>query len=1377
MGAVRRRLAEERALEAAAGPGVPLDRDAEGAAAVEIFWGRRKAPKESWDAFFAERRAHLSAQQARYLEDLAAGKYDDPAFLRREAEAFDRFDRAVNAAKEGQHGRPVDFPVSRHRARRPKAEQLPWMIEDEFNRFDSDLEEPWPEDLSSSDSEDDEAAAADAEAASDSSGDEGLYSRAHLGARNQLYYYNERYRQMKRAENEKEALSAARGDLRAREEERRLEREVQLAEGRTPAELSPARRAGTEDALGREIGYFPEKEQFTHDGDSDLEFTPEEQRARANYVEDVKAFGYGKLDDGGRDERDSVSKDFAGGLGPVTLLEAAKDEYDWTTKGHWWEQAASDNEDTYAYQVEDRGQLDDTYYGEHTPDMIVQDRYHDSDDDEEDPDKAPLSEYMSDTFGPVPNDPVANQQSYQPDPDWNSTIDPQVSLWATSDPYAPFPISTLMWESFKYDDGSMFEGLSREGLPHGYGTLTLGTMPAGNLKGANSAEGAKYEGMFRAGYVHGMGQMTLPDGKLFKGEWNQGKKHGCGVAFDYLPYMALVEKGVSPDEAWAQTKDLIDTGATWGTWWKDEYVSEPKDDLDAHGVRGRVHTHLLHPNDVCDRHIIRGVLQELDSVVMRARMFQHKPNDEVMLHKTDVNGTPIPAMQDPLYYPTGTKWMAPGPLGQVFSLPADEGLREHLRRVARNYKRIYRMYNFPWDTDVLPDGDLAKAQEYWPEECFTDGPNSAFWFNKVVAPLEKEITEDIQFHTDRDSLDYKRKGFRHARNATWKDRIKDLAVEVWSGFDWLQVKDRDGERTVEGLDEAGREVLRAQQRFLEDLDVKHGSSASKFVKEMYKKESMRKSAILDARRDRGYRRVKRQELDRRIAALKETFYSLSPTERREENFEILSDVVDFGMLKDFMKTGAVVVTGEDGDAASLRKVESGSTAALAALDDMDWEAPAELKPRKYMVNPLVDPVTTAELDDPEQRRVHQEVLNYLYNVLPRDEDSVKMLFTNKQLENLGLEPARYITELEQRYKGVYGRWSAQDRALWDRLEEEHGANDVQKVSEMFWTAKAKDNWMELRESLNYVDDAKPSKKSQRWANLLLAQQRLDEALLPLLTPEYEEMVSPEFTPQQLREQIARVPELREEVDAYLSLYNSMVARQSGGLLAPLTKGTWLRRIGIPGLARGKKIDEDWQREETVRERLEGLRKLQYQKVMAQARKVRRKGGYSKPWEDLAREVSKEKTLEDIDRELGGGVGGESEDSDADDDDEEVQIFQNFDEELSMENKFEGIRRKMLDNVKKFSALKDRPIFRPFGRRKYDLPQSEAGAAAGAQAALDFDGTADWRRKPEVQPTDVPPAASMALSLGRFSLSNSLSRQAKRASRSFTGKGRRRRNRR
>ena len=40
-----------------------------------------------------------------------------------------------------------------------------------------------------------------------------------------------------------------------------------------------------------------------------------------------------------------------------------------------------------------------------------------------------------------------------------------------------------------------------------------------------------------------------------------------------------------------------------------------------------------------------------------------------------------------------------------------------------------------------------------------------------------------------------------------------------------------------------------------------------------------------------------------------------------------------------------------------------------------------------------------------------------------------------------------------------------DRALWDRLGEEHGANDVQKVSEMFWNAKAKDNWMELRESL------------------------------------------------------------------------------------------------------------------------------------------------------------------------------------------------------------------------------------------------------------------------------------------------------------------------
>lgn len=57
----------------------------------------------------------------------------------------------------------------------------------------------------------------------------------------------------------------------------------------------------------------------------------------------------------------------------------------------------------------------------------------------------------------------------------------------------------------------------------------------------------------------------------------------------------------------------------------------------------------------------RGVLQELDSVVTRARMFRCKPDGEVSLTKSqDAVGLPAPLMQDPIHYPHGTKFMAPG---------------------------------------------------------------------------------------------------------------------------------------------------------------------------------------------------------------------------------------------------------------------------------------------------------------------------------------------------------------------------------------------------------------------------------------------------------------------------------------------------------------------------------------------------------------------------------------------------------------------------------------------------------------------------------------------------------------------------------------------
>lgn len=120
-----------------------------------------------------------------------------------------------------------------------------------------------------------------------------------------------------------------------------------------------------------------------------------------------------------------------------------------------------------------------------------------------------------------PDDPVVDQESFQPDPVWNSTIDPQVGLWGTNHPHAPFPGSTLKWHSIVWDDGTTYEGLSRENIPHAYGTLVMGNAYAGNLVEPNVGRGVKYEGMFRAGAVEGLGQMSWPKGKVYRGEWVQ----------------------------------------------------------------------------------------------------------------------------------------------------------------------------------------------------------------------------------------------------------------------------------------------------------------------------------------------------------------------------------------------------------------------------------------------------------------------------------------------------------------------------------------------------------------------------------------------------------------------------------------------------------------------------------------------------------------------------------------------------------------------------------------------------------------------------------------------------------------------------------------
>lgn len=53
--------------------------------------------------------------------------------------------------------------------------------------------------------------------------------------------------------------------------------------------------------------------------------------------------------------------------------------------------------------------------------------------------------------------------------------------------------------------------------------------------------------------------------------------------------------------------------------------------------------------------------REVDSAVTRARMFAYKPDGQAtIMMLQDAKGIPVPVMQDPLHYPHGTKFLAPG---------------------------------------------------------------------------------------------------------------------------------------------------------------------------------------------------------------------------------------------------------------------------------------------------------------------------------------------------------------------------------------------------------------------------------------------------------------------------------------------------------------------------------------------------------------------------------------------------------------------------------------------------------------------------------------------------------------------------------------------
>lgn len=217
--------------------------------------------------------------------------------------------------------------------------------------------------------------------------------------------------------------------------------------------------------------------------------------------------------------------------------------------------------------------------------------------------------------------------------------------------------------------------------------------------------------------------LTRQDGKVYRGEFLLGRRHGCGAQVDMSPFYEEVARGTEVGLAWERTKSAVAATTQRGTFRGDDFASGPVED-DDDGIKKRKgkkgknafddfgEDNGILPSDrehrFCTLAEVQGTVEEVEHIVARAKMFEHKPDGAVSTSMThDGSGAPAPLMQDPLHYPFGTKWMAPGPLGQCFRLPDDEDTLEALDAAAHNHELVWREFNLP--RVIEPGTDMAAA--------------------------------------------------------------------------------------------------------------------------------------------------------------------------------------------------------------------------------------------------------------------------------------------------------------------------------------------------------------------------------------------------------------------------------------------------------------------------------------------------------------------------------------------------------------------------------------------------------------------------------------------------------------------------------------------
>merc|ERR1712188_171134 len=115
-----------------------------------------------------------------------------------------------------------------------------------------------------------------------------------------------------------------------------------------------------------------------------------------------------------------------------------------------------------------------------------------------------------------------------------------------------------------------------------------------------------------------------------------------------------------------------------GTWLNDYFSEGP--DIDYTG-------------SACSPAEISGVVEETEEIANKARMFRYKPDGMAKIFYQDAMGIPAPTLQDPLHYPYGTLFTAPGPVSQLFSLPKNDTVKNEMERAQNLWRSIYDTYN------------------------------------------------------------------------------------------------------------------------------------------------------------------------------------------------------------------------------------------------------------------------------------------------------------------------------------------------------------------------------------------------------------------------------------------------------------------------------------------------------------------------------------------------------------------------------------------------------------------------------------------------------------------------------------------------------------